>query len=482
MMTQPARTPRLSPLHGYPLSAARSTAAGYAHRLLASLGASTPDIAIDPIAAQALWARSGAMALTGRADGPPLACPAPLAACLQGAVDALQTLAPRPFTLDAAPLLGERAAIAGHHRQGPVSPGGSCRLLQARDGFVALNLARDDDWSLLPALLDGAAANDWPGVAAALRRHSVATLGDKAQLLGLALSAAAGEPCARHWYEIVAVGPQRQPRRPAPLVIDLSSLWAGPLCGHLLQQAGARVIKVESTSRPDGARRGPTAFFDLLNAGKHSVALDLHTSTGIAQLRALLQAADIVIESSRPRALQQLGIDAEALVRTQPGLTWLSITGYGRAQALRIAYGDDAGVAAGLSALLQRHYGEPLICGDAIADPLTGAYAALAALAGWHGGGGYLLDVALHAVINHCIEAGTVPCGTVASRSHPVNPLRSVRGVEPSAVEPNETDWLLRLQQQTFAVLPPRARVVTAPAPALGADNANLLREFGLPC
>jgi len=473
MMTQSLETTcNPKPLTGHVLTASDSPTTGYANRLLASLGAITPHTFTDPIAAQIAWARSGAMTLTGLSDGAPLTCPAPLAACLQGAFDALQTLAPNPVDMDAVSLLGERAAIAGHQRQGAISPGGSCRLLTAKDGYVALNLARDDDWSLLPALMpeldvpdlpEGTDADNWQTVATALRHHNVATLCGKAQLLGLALTALNGEPCERGWYEITATGPQRSVHRQAPLVVDLSSLWAGPLCSHLLQQAGARVIKVESLSRPDGARRGPPAFFDLLNAGKHSVALELNTSTGINQLRGLLQAADIVIESSRPRALQHMGIFAEDLVASRPGLTWVSITGYGRTptQAMRIAYGDDAGVAAGLSAQLFHQWGMPVFCGDAIADPLTGAHAALAALAGWAGGGGYLLDVALQPVVNHCLRAGPIPCGDVRQCG---------------------SEWILHLDQREFPILLPRARPVTAQAQELGADTASICREFALPC
>src|SRR3546814_5825467 len=94
-----------------------------------------------------------------------------------------------------------------------------------------------------------------------------------------------------------------------------------------MQRCGADVIKVEGSARPDGARRGPSAFFDLLNAGKRSVALDLQSPRGRAQLRELLRGADIVIEASRPRALRQMGIDAETLLHEQPQLTWLALNG-----------------------------------------------------------------------------------------------------------------------------------------------------------
>ena len=73
------------------------------------------------------WAQSGLMQLTGDADGPPLMCPAPLAACANGALAALASLAPA-HTLDAlngAALLAERGAIAGHRRRGGLLPAGA---------------------------------------------------------------------------------------------------------------------------------------------------------------------------------------------------------------------------------------------------------------------------------------------------------------------------------------------------------------------
>jgi len=128
-----------------------------------------------------------------------------------------------------------------------------------------------------------------------------------------------------------------------PRVIDLSALWAGPLCSNLWQAAGAEVIKVESSQRADGARSGSRAFFEQLNRGKESVVLDLHRPSGQQALRDLLSQADIVLEASRPRALRQMGIIAEELVGETPNLSWVSITGYGRRepQANWIAYGDD---------------------------------------------------------------------------------------------------------------------------------------------
>ena len=117
-------------------------AADYAAALLESLGGCVerapgqrephPDVE---------WARSGAMALSGAAGGPPLLAPGPLAACARGAAEACALLAGERWRapLDGPALLGERAAIFGLSRRGTASPGGSCRL-------TALRKKEDDSW------------------------------------------------------------------------------------------------------------------------------------------------------------------------------------------------------------------------------------------------------------------------------------------------------------------------------------------------
>src|SRR5690606_35790489 len=129
-----------------------------------------------------------------------------------------------------------------------------------------------------------------------------------------------------------------------------------------------RVVKVEGARRPDGARRGPADFFTLLNAGKESVALDFTTDDDRALLRTLLEAADVVIDGSRPRVMASLGIDPQQVVASGR-TTWISITGHGRSgdAALRVAFGDDAGFEAGCTV------GDPpMFVADAVADPITG--------------------------------------------------------------------------------------------------------------
>lgn len=460
----------LSPEAG--AEAPEQVARAYAHWLLNALGvAPERELALADEHPALSWAESGLMALTGRADGPPCLLPSALAACADGAIAALASLAPAGALdgLRGSRLLAERAAYTGYSRAGAVSMGGSCRLLATVDGELAVNLARDDDWALLPAWLEADVAADWPSVAAALRQRSTSALVEQGRLLGLAL-ARSPEPRLPPWLLAtpsfpLSPSPQGERglshRRRHPRVVDLSSLWAGPLCAYLLQRLGAEVVKVESTQRPDGARRGSPEFFGLLNAGKRSVALDLASAAGREQLRALLSQADIVIEASRPRALRQMGISAEQLLRENPGLTWLSLSGYGREPEWEnaIAYGDDAGVAAGLSALLRQAHGESLICGDAIADPLSGIHAALAAWASWRQGGGQLLALSLAGVVRAALDFDT-----------------------PSDVPARMADWSRVLAHSGQPVAAPRRRAAAGTAAALGADTAAVFAEWGLAC
>jgi crotonobetainyl-CoA:carnitine CoA-transferase CaiB-like acyl-CoA transferase len=361
------------------------------------------------------WRRAGLKAITGRADGPGLVAPVALTAAADGALAALRAVSGETsLPENGAVLLGERARRLQLARHGRVSANQTCRLLDTADGRIALNLPRPDDLELLPALL-GEPAADLAQLERQVARRSTAELLEAGGLLGLAIAAdrVPAEPDAP--FRIEPLGGSRAAASSVPLVVDLSSLWAGPLAGSLLQGAGARVVKVESRRRPDGARNGPRDFFDLLNGGKSSVALDFRDDADLKRLHALVASADIVIEASRPRALLELGIEAEAEARR--GAVWVSITAHGRTgqAAQRIGFGDDAAVAGGLSAHMRSAWGESLFAGDAIADPLTGITAALAAWASWLAGGGRLVSLALAEVTAHACALARVSPGEVRS-------------------------------------------------------------------
>jgi hypothetical protein len=272
-----------------------------------------------------------------------------------------------------ATLLGERASLGGFRIPGRVSAGGGCFLFDALDGVIALNLARAADRELLPALFE----TDEATIEAAIASREVLALLRRGREMGLALAAVdeiAGPPC-----QLLCAGAPvaREAGRP-PKIIDLSALWAGPLAAHLLWLHGADVVKVESRSRPDAMRNGDPAFYARLNQGKASVVLDFAEAAALRALKTLILSADIVIEAARPRALAQLGIEAAALIAAKPGLVWVTITGHGAVgeAANWVGFGDDSGVAGGLAAAMRAASGKLGFVGDAIADPLTGIFAA----------------------------------------------------------------------------------------------------------
>src|ERR1700733_3740584 len=102
------------------------------------------------------WAASGGMALTGQADGAPVASPAPafgLLSAVVGELAAATRAAGVEVRADPGELVAGRAALAGFRRRGRVSAGGSARLVRAADGWCAVNLSRGDDVEAVPAII-----------------------------------------------------------------------------------------------------------------------------------------------------------------------------------------------------------------------------------------------------------------------------------------------------------------------------------------
>jgi hypothetical protein len=388
------------------------------------------------------WGSSGLAHLTGLVDGPPDFCRANVLARAEQVATAVGHR--MGIAIDAAGLLTGRAALLGLTRGGRVSAGGATRLLAARDGWCAITLSRPDDIAAVPALVqvDDPPADPWPLLRYWAATHPVSTITERSRLLDIPAAAlgeaAAGRPLIRR------IG-SRAPARGLTdlLVADLSSMWAGPLCGKLLARGGASVVKVESPARPDGTRAGNRAFFDWINGEKLSYCVDFDTQAD--ELRALLAVADVVIESSRPAALARRGLGPDHGA-PRAGRIWLRINGYDEA---RPAFGDDAAVAGGLvGTAVDAGSPGPVFCGDAIADPLTGLDATLTVTGSLGRGGGELIHVSMAAV------AATYAALPTAD---------SVAG---------------------FPAPPPQAPPASRPAPELGADNdavRRLVVERGCP-
>lgn len=203
-------------------------------------------------------------------------------------------------------------------------------------------------------------------------------------------------------------GPRPAPRTPAPpvsdspppaalaglRVLDLSRVLAGPLCTQILGDLGAEVIKVEHPDGGDDTRQwGPpwaqgeagweSAYYLCANRNKRGVTADLKTDDGRGRVRALAEAADVVVENFAPGTLERWGLDYEVLSRVNPGLVFCSVTGFGGdgPDAGRPGYDFAVQARAGWMAITGDPGGEPVKAGVALVDVLTGQNAAIAILA-----------------------------------------------------------------------------------------------------
>lgn len=322
-----------------------------------------------------------------------MSCPASAVARFADEIARLSAMIGRRVTIDPHAVL-DRSDVLRLESPGLRSANGSCRLVPAADGWIAINLPRDSDRDLLPAWI-GCDFDDepWQAIQAAAADRAWQTLVDDARLLGLPVAGVGEVRAGRSGVVSSALGLPASPGARAS-VIDLSSLWAGPLCGSILAAMGADVVKIESRGRPDPVRIATPALDARLNGAKRRVSLDFADPADIVALRQQIAACDVVITSARPRAFDQLGLTPAKLFAERPGPTWIAITAYGWSGdgADRIGFGDDAAAAGGL---VDWADGVPRFVGDAIADPLTGLAAAAAALEAIAGGGGRLIDAAL---------------------------------------------------------------------------------------
>ena len=142
---------------------------------------------------------------------------------------------------------------------------------------------------------------------------------------------------------------------PLPLVavrvLDFSRLLPGPYCSQILTDLGAEVIRIDDATRPDGGDLmreeadlegfGGGRFFDLVNRGKKSIALNLRDPRAVEIVKRLVVDADIVLEGFRPGVMQRLGVGYEALATVKPSLVYCALSGYGQTGPYRDKAGHD---------------------------------------------------------------------------------------------------------------------------------------------
>ncbi len=192
-------------------------------------------------------------------------------------------------------------------------------------------------------------------------------------------------------------------------VLDLSRVFAGPMCGMVLGDFGAEVIKVEHPGRGDdtrdwGIRIGntETTYYNSMNRNKRSITVDLQSPEGLKIIHALLPQCDVVIHNFKTGGAEKLGIGYEQLKAIKPDLIYCAVAGYDTSgpEASRPGYDLVIQAEAGLMALNGDADMPPLKFGVAVVDLMTGMYSAQAILAALlrreRRGVGQLIEMALY--------------------------------------------------------------------------------------
>jgi len=192
-------------------------------------------------------------------------------------------------------------------------------------------------------------------------------------------------------------------------VLDLSRVFAGPLCGQVLADFGAEVVKVEHPGRGDDTRdwgmrigKTETTYYNSMNRNKRSITLDLQSPEGAKIVHELLPQFDVVIHNFKTGGAEKLGLGYEQLKAVKPDLIYCAVAGYDVTgpEAKRPGYDLVIQGETGLMALNGEAAQPPLKFGVAVVDLMTGMYAAQAVLAALfqrgRTGRGRLIEMALY--------------------------------------------------------------------------------------
>ena len=210
--------------------------------------------------------------------------------------------------------------------------------------------------------------------------------------------------------------------QPGPLdgvrVLDLSRFIAGPLCGQLLGDMGAEVIKVErprgEDAREQGARfKGESLYTMAFNRNKFGITLDTRQPGAAEILERLIRVSDVLIENYRPGTLETMGLGPARLQALNPRLVLTSLSGFGQTGPLsgRALFDPIAQAMSGLMALTGEPDGAPVLTGTYIADHLAGLYGVIGTLLALRArertGAGQTVDIASLDSVFSCL--GTRP-------------------------------------------------------------------------
>jgi crotonobetainyl-CoA:carnitine CoA-transferase CaiB-like acyl-CoA transferase len=237
-------------------------------------------------------------------------------------------------------------------------------------------------------------------------------------------------------------------------VLELGHVMAGPVCGMMLADMGADVIKLEKTAGGDDSRRmvpprikDESAAFLILNRNKRGIAVDLKSVKGIGIVKKLIERVDILIENFRLGTMERLGLDYPTIQKLNPKLVYCSLSGFGRTGPYASRGGFDL-VAQGMSGLMsitgQRHDQTPIKVGPPVTDITAGILGAMGVLAAYthrlKTGKGQLVDTSL-------FEAGIVQTyfhsATFLATGEPPVPIGSAHVMNaPYQAFPTADGWI----------------------------------------
>ena len=245
---------------------------------------------------------------------------------------------------------------------------------------------------------------------------------------------------------------------PGPLadlkVVEMGTLIAGPFCGQILGDFGARVIKIEDPKSGDPMRQwgrslpqGLSPWWPVIGRNKTSVGLDLRTAEGREIALSLIETADVLIENFRPGTMEKWGMGYAALSARNPGLIMARVSGFGQTgpYASRAGYGLIGEAMGGLRHVTGEPDRPPARAGISIGDSLTAMHAVMGIGMALHHrartGRGQVIDAALYesvlAVMENLVTEYDLT-GYSRERSGSILP-----GIAPSNVYPCRDDEMI---------------------------------------
>ena len=172
------------------------------------------------------------------------------------------------------------------------------------------------------------------------------------------------------------------------LVVDMSSIVSGPLGARILADLGATVIKVETTASDTAMRANPpvynshSAFYEQVNYGKKGLNVDVKSPEGVKVIKALCKRADVFLQNSRPGVMERLGLGYEDIKAINPGIIYVSVTGFGETGKFKDNPAYDNAVQGIVGFMPTQGTSEhPQAVYSPVADKISAIWAANAALA-----------------------------------------------------------------------------------------------------